>query len=174
MDVSFQIPESIFTRVRKNEGKSADIKVTFDTYPERQYPAVVTEVDTEADPKTQTYKIKARMDYPTEFIALEGMSVTVNVDFSQVLIIASDKIIVPVEAVFAPEDKALESKERFVWQVNTDTMRVKLTPVSVGQITSDGIEIIDGIKPGEQIVAAGVHFITENQQIKPWVKERGL
>ena len=174
MDVSFQIPESVFARIRKTEGRIADIKVSFDTHPEKQYPAVFTEADTEADPKTQTYKIKARIERPTEFIAVEGMSVTVYVDLSKILIIASDKIIVPVESVFTPEDKPLDSPERFVWVVNTNDMRVKLTPVTIGQITSAGIEISSGIKPGDQIVAAGVNFITENQQVKPWVKERGL
>jgi len=174
MDVIFHIPESIIASVRKGEGRNVDITVTFDSQPDHQYPAVFTEVDTEADPKTQTYKIKAQMPRPKEFVVVEGMSVTVSVDFSKVLIISGDKIIVPVEAVFAPEDKPLDTNERFVWLVNADDMRVKLTPVVVGQISKSGIVINSGIKSGDQIIAAGVHFISENQKVKRWVKERGL
>ncbi len=174
IDITFYIPESILARVRTGEGRNAGVSVFFDSHPETKLKAQFVEADTEPDPKTQTYKIKVQMQRPKKFLVAEGMSVTVTVDMSKILIDTSDKIIVPVEAVFIPEEKALESKEQFVWLVNTDDMRVKLTAVTVGQITNTGIEITSGIKPGDQIVAAGVHFITDNQRIKPWVKERGL
>jgi len=48
---------------------------------------------------------------PKEFLAVEGMTVTVYADLSELLINTGDKIYIPVEAVFAPEDKPLDTAE---------------------------------------------------------------
>jgi hypothetical protein len=44
----------------------------------------------------------------------------------------------------------------------------------VGELTSNGIVVASGLAQGDQVVAAGVHFLKEGQKVRPMVKERGL
>ncbi len=44
----------------------------------------------------------------------------------------------------------------------------------MGTLTAAGIEILSGVKLGEQIVAAGVTQIQENTKVRPLSNERGL
>lgn len=175
IDISIQLPESFFALIRDKRDKKARSIVTFDTHPKYRYTdAVLKELDTEADPKTNTYRAKITMDAPTEFRAFSGMTVTVKVDFSDILRDRGDKIVVPAVAVFAAEDKPVNDKERYVWLLDLDSMRVKRSAVTVGKLHNNGIEITSGLKAGDQIIAAGVHFLTESQQVRPIVRERGL
>jgi len=174
IDISFNLSENIISRLKRNSKKSAHPVVIFDTYPKKQFTTSVKEFDTEADPKTRSYKVTLTMPAPTEFIALPGMSVNVHLDFSKVVKTSSSVLVVPVEAVFSPEDKPLKSQSYQVWKVNSDTMQTQATPVSIGQINSQGIEITAGLNAGDQIIIAGVNFIKEGQTVKPWIKEEGL
>lgn len=53
-------------------------------------------------------------------------------------------------------------------------LRVSARDVTVGQLTHDGIEVLSGLEAGEQIVAAGGNELSEDQQVRRWVRERGL
>ncbi len=177
IDISIQLPESFFALIKRGDkvdGKARST-VTFDAHPSYHYTnAVLKELDTEADSKTNTYRAKITMDAPTEFRAFSGMTVTVKVDFSEIIRDSRDMIVVPAVAVFAADDKPVDNKERYVWLLDQDSMRVKRSAVTVGKLHTNGIEITSGLKAGDQIIAAGVHFLNENQQVKRIVRERGL
>lgn len=174
IDISFNLSENILSRLKKGGRKSSHPKVVFDTLPDKSFKTDIKEFDTEADPKTRSYKITLTMPSPKEIIALPGMSVNVHMDFSQLVETSNTKLVVPVEAVFSPEDKELKSKTYMVWKVNTESMQSHGTQVIIGQINSQGIEIKSGLQPGDQIITAGVNFIKEGQKVKPWIKESGL
>lgn len=174
VDIVFQVPENIVTRVRRGQGKQAVFNVRFDAYPDMKFTAQPKEFNTEADPQTQTYRAVVVVDRPAEFTVLEGMSTTVEVDLSQILLDAVNKIIVPATAVFAAEDQPVDTQQRFVWLVDDKTMQVSRQAVTVGQLTPAGIEVTSGIQTGQKIIAAGVNFVHEGQKVKPWVRERGL
>ena len=174
VDIVFQVPENIISRIRRGERNRADLNVKFDAHPDKKFPATGKEFDTEADPQTQTYRVVVIIDRPKEFNVLEGMSTTVEVDLSQVMIDAANKIIIPVTAVFAAEDQPVESTQRYVWRVDKNTMQVSKQAVTVGQLTAAGIEVTSGLETGQQVIAAGVNFVHEGQKVKPWVRERGL
>lgn len=174
VDIVFQVPENIISRIRRGEGKKAVMNARFDSHADTKYPAQMKEFNTEADTQTQTYRVVIMIDRPKDFTVLEGMSTTVEVDLSQVLISATNKIIVPATAVFAAEDEPINSQKRYVWQVDKTTMQVTKHPVTIGQLTPAGIEVISGIETGQMIIAAGVNFVNEGQKVKPWVRERGL
>jgi multidrug efflux pump subunit AcrA (membrane-fusion protein) len=46
--------------------------------------------------------------------------------------------------------------------------------VQVGQLTSEGIEVLSGLQAGEQVVTAGVQHLQAGQTVRPWQRERGL
>ena len=175
IDMEFYVPEEIISRVRvkpPEERKPVDVK--FDQYPGKVYQAVLKEYDTEPDPKTQAYRVKVTMNKPQDINVLPGMTATVLADMRRVFPEQSDRIILPVEAVFAAEDEPLQSDERFVWKYDPTTQQVSRTAVTVGELTTNGIVITSGLTQGEQVVAAGVHFLNQGQKVRPMIKERGL
>ena len=174
VDIVFQIPESVIARIRKGEGKNADIKVRIDAQGDKTYPAQAKEFDTEADPTTQTYRAVVTMKRPTDFPLLEGMSTTVIVDFSAVYAETTDKTVIPATAVFAAEDEPINSKQRYVWLVDANSMTVSKQAITVGQLSNEGIEVVSGLEAGQKVVSAGVNFIQPGQQVKPMQRERGL
>ncbi|VAW63815.1 Probable Co/Zn/Cd efflux system membrane fusion protein [hydrothermal vent metagenome] len=174
IDIAFNLSENIISRIKKGSSKNTHPNVQFDTYPDKLYETTVKEFDSEADPQTRSYKVTLTMASPKEFIALPGMSVNVHLDFSNLVKNTDSKLIVPVEAIFSPEDTDLKAKIHKVWKVDNDTMQAKATQVQIGAMSSQGIEIISGLQVGDKIISAGVNFIKENQKVKPWVKESGL
>jgi multidrug efflux pump subunit AcrA (membrane-fusion protein) len=102
------------------------------------------------------------------------MTASIITDLSKLLEEVADQLILPVEAVFAAEDQPLNSEERFVWKYNPDTQQVTRATVKVGELTTNGIIVTEGLSQGEQVVAAGVHFLKEGQKVRPMVRERGL
>ncbi|MFV2060630.1 MAG: efflux RND transporter periplasmic adaptor subunit [Gammaproteobacteria bacterium] len=173
VDVVFQLPESIMAHVRKDQSGKTPPTVIFDAHPDKKYRATLKEYDTEADPQTQTYRVVLTMDTPGDFPVLPGMTVSVRVNLKKILDISS-ALVVPVESVFAAKDAPVDSKERYVWRVAPDTMTVTRSAVTVGRLSSFGIEVKSGLKEGDKIVTAGVHFLVEGQKIREWTRERGL
>ena len=174
VDIVFQVPENVISRIKRGQGKQAVIKVKFAANGGEEFPAQLTEFNTEADPQTQTFRTVVTIERPTTFTVLEGMSTSVEVDLSAAFADVANKIIVPATAVFAAEDLPVDIPKRFVWKVDPNTMQVSKQAVTVGQLTASGIEVTSGVEPGEKLIAAGVSFIEEGQKVKPWVRERGL
>lgn len=173
-DIVFQVPENVVVRIRRGEGQKAEIKVRIDAQGGKTYPAQVKEFNTEADPQTQTYRTVVTMERPKDFPLLEGMSTTVIVDFTKVFAETADKIILPATAVFAAEDEPVDSKQRYVWLVDPDSMQVSRQAITVDKLSDEGIEVLSGIEAGQKVISAGVNFLTEGQQVKAMERERGL
>jgi len=101
------------------------------------------------------------------------MSASVHVDLSQVLSQSSQNLIVPPQAVFQGEQQADGSSQAMVWIVTAD-MTLQTRAVKIGQLSTAGLEITQGLQPGDTILAAGVHQAHEGMRIRPWIQERGL
>lgn len=174
IDITFNLSENIISKLKRNSKNENKPQVVFDSVPDKFFETTVKEFDTEADPQTRSYKVKLTMPSPQNFIALPGMSVNVHLDFTDSMNTDDSKLVVPVEAVFSPEDKDLENRVYKVWKVNKDTMKTQGVLVTIGQINAQGIEVLSGLESGDKIITAGVNFINEGQTIKPWTKESGL
>ena len=69
--------------------------------------------------------------------------------------------VVPLSSVFEKS----ESKQKYVWVVENGV--VKSRPVTVYSPTGVSQALIsDGLKGGETVVTAGVHYLIENESIK--------
>ncbi|MEL0167307.1 MAG: efflux RND transporter periplasmic adaptor subunit [Pseudomonadaceae bacterium] len=174
MDVVFQLPENLLSNLRRDlEPAELRSKVRLDNYPD-VLDADYKEYASQPDPSTLAYDVTLSMPIPDGVVLLPGMSATVIVDFAAISRNAVVPIVVPVEAVFSPDSQS--SAERQVWVLNEQNgeLRVSARSVTVGQLTHDGIEVLSGLNAGEQIVAAGGNELSEGQQVRPWVRERGL
>ena len=86
----------------------------------------------------------------------------------------AETLIVPAEAVFNPDNRP--KNEPVVWVVKGDNAHRYLEErkVAVGEVTSQGVAITDGLRAGEQVVAAGVSELHAGQPVRVWTRERGL
>jgi len=95
------------------------------------------------------------------------------IDLSKVTRSQTPYTILPIESVFSDPNKSL-SDNAYVWVFNQQTGTVHKQAVQVGQLHHDTIEVLSGVKEGQQIVSAGVHSLQEGMSVRPWNKERGL
>ncbi|MBR9906922.1 MAG: efflux RND transporter periplasmic adaptor subunit [Gammaproteobacteria bacterium] len=171
IDVSIQVPEGLFARVQRQLDYQPD--VIFAAAPEQRFKATLKEWDSTADPATNTYKVVFTLPTPANLNVLPGMSAVVAVDANAVSQRAEHSLVVPTTALFSPPSESPE-QGHFVWVFDAQSETVQRRQVTVLALTNDGVEISSGLSAGERIVAAGVHALQNGQQVREWVKERGL
>jgi RND family efflux transporter MFP subunit len=172
VDVVIQVPEDVISNVRKDFDYQPE--VVFDSHPMYRYRARIREWDTRADPATNSFKVVFSMATPTEFNVLSGMTANVIAEVSKINAAYVDALFIPASAIFMPDAAALSSQQSFVWVYNPSDGVVQLRAVTVSRLTSAGAAITSGLSAGEQIVSAGVQHLSDGQQVRPWVRERGL
>jgi RND family efflux transporter MFP subunit len=175
IDVSIQVPERLFSHVRRDLEYQPD--VLFDGLPGRYFKASVREWDRIADAATNTYRVVFTLPAPDDLHILPGMTASVLIDTGKMTERAPNVVMLPAAAVFAPEEKPLQPDTAYVWLYKAEadgSGAVSLHQVTVGDMTNDGVQITDGLTPGDRVVEAGVHHLRDGQSVKPWVRERGL
>jgi len=172
IDVSIQIPENLISRADKESIYQPT--VIFDSHPEDEFLVSIKEWDTQANSSTLTYKVVFSLPAPKKFSVLPGMSANIRIDLSKVLTDKRKYFLIPVSAIFSFNTTPINANISSVWLVNPKTFAVTQQQVSIGKITEQGVEVLSGIKAGDQIVSAGVHYLSEGMQIKAWNREKGL
>ena len=155
-EVEVGIPESLIVKVR--EGDRA--VVTLEALPGRELEATVTEVGVSSTGTATTFPVTVKLDDQTREIR-PGMAAEVAIRFE------SDetgaRIVVPPVSV--GEDRT----GRFVFvldEASEGIWTARRRPVTVGELSSAGIEIIDGLEVGARIVTAGVSRIRDGQTVR--------
>jgi RND family efflux transporter MFP subunit len=159
IEMVVQIPENLISKVSYMQ----DIRVTFDSFPGVALAATIKEVSNEASQTTRTYPVTLIMPQHDKVKILPGMAGTV----SGTLVMPetsdeSEKLVVPVNAVFTPDTQ----KQDHVWVIDEKSGNVQLRPVKTSHLTRSGIQVIDGLQPGEWIAIAGVHTLRQDQKVR--------
>lgn len=171
MDVVIQVPEKLIARIDKDANYQPS--VVFDGFQNKSYTLTVKEFDTQADPITLSYKVVFSLPVPKDFNLLAGMTGRVDIDLSKITHSQSQYALLPVEAVFS-EPTESSNNNSYVWVYDAVSEKVTKQAVEVGQLHKSGIEVLSGVTKDQQVVAAGVHYLKEGMQVRPWQKERGL
>jgi RND family efflux transporter MFP subunit len=159
LDVAVDVPETVMVA----DIRTADIVqmvAEVSGAPGVQFPVTIREIAKEADPTTQTFRVRAAMEAPKNVQILPGMTATVTVSFRRASILGN-QLIVPVSAVMTPAG----AQGPVVWVVGPD-QTVAPRPVKVGAVTGSRIEIVEGLQPGDRIVVAGVTQLREGQKVR--------
>ncbi|MDF1655192.1 MAG: efflux RND transporter periplasmic adaptor subunit [Coxiellaceae bacterium] len=164
LDIETHVPEKFMLKIKESEREKdsndkAKTFVVFDIYPKKRFPVLFKEFAAQSDPDTQTYAIVFKMAQPDEINVLPGMSVTVYAKISSKHYDYNNYYSLPIGAVFTESNQ-----QSYVWLVSKD-MTVKKQPVTMGQLQNKAVEITSGLKPGDRVVTAGVHFLRENQKV---------
>lgn len=127
--------------------------------PGQTFPAQLRELSAMADPLTRTYQARYTLSGAGEDAPL-GATVTVHLGGENAN--AKPLYEIPIGALY---DGGAGTS---VWVVkkNPDTSIVSRRSVEVAKLGSETALISKGLKPGEHILALGVHLVKEGEQVK--------
>lgn len=150
------IPEVFIASIARDN----PVEVTFDAVPDEQFSARVTEVGVAATGAATTFPVTVELD-ETDSRIRSGLASNVRFVFGNGQ--EAQRLVAPVQAV--GEDQ----EGRFVFLVEpqgeTDGI-VRRRAVSVGALSSEGLEIQDGLVEGDLLVIAGVKRLQDGQAVK--------
>jgi RND family efflux transporter MFP subunit len=156
LEVQITMPEILIAQV--NEGD--DVVVSLDAVAGKSFKAKVTEVGISSTAYSTTYPVIVQL-IETDSDIRPGMTAEVSFEFKATD--DSQGILVPLVAV--GEDRL----GRFVYVVEPADSGfgiVHKKSVTIGQLDSENINILEGLKDGEYLVIAGVSKISEDQKVK--------
>ena len=136
-------------------------RVSISSAPGREFPAVLTEYATAADPVTRTFEARLRFDPPDDINLLPGMTAEVSIDIPEDALGASAAVWIPAVAVLADD-----AGNATVWNVDAATMQVIRTIVEVGTLSGADIRILSGLEQGDRIAVSGVHNLREGMEVR--------
>ncbi len=156
IEVEVALPEAVISAVRL--GQTVD--VFFDALPGRTFEAEVTEAGVAAVGTATTFPVTVRLAGSDPDIR-SGMAAEVAFRF-----LSGDsagRMVVPAVAVGEDRDG------RFVFVLEESAGEeglVRRKPVTVGELTADGLEILGGLTEGERVITAGVRRLTDGERVK--------
>jgi RND family efflux transporter MFP subunit len=139
--------------------ESIDATVAFDALPGRTFSGIVTEVGVSATGPGMTFPVRVRLVETASDIR-PGMAVEVGFLFES----ASQRVVYLLPSAAVGEDR----EGRFVFVVNPTEPglgTIERRPVSVGELTAEGLEVIEGLNDGDRVVTAGWSKIEPGLQV---------
>lgn len=158
--VSFDVPAPDVTALAANGPDNIKNAVRLDALPDQLFIAETVEFSVQADTATQTYRGRVAVEVPEGALILPGMVGTVISSAAG----PQSQLAVPLSAVAASADGTPK-----VWVVD-DAGVVSERPVLLGEVSGGLVNVSEGLKAGETIVAAGVHALTPGMAIRPVTK----
>ena len=162
IEFEINIPESLISLVPYVK----DIRVRFDAFPELEVPAEIHEIGAEASDTTRTFPVTLIMDQAEGALILPGMAGRAFGARHRQTEGERLDIVIPVTAVFSP----VAENRSYVWVIDASTNTVTRREVEIGHLISGGYVLEAGLQPGELIATAGVHFLTEGQEVNPLIQ----
>lgn len=157
IEIQVAVPGVIISQIREGD----TVSVNFDALPDRRLPGTVTEVGVASTGGATTFPVTVKVDEANEQVR-SGMSAEVTFTFGEEG--ETERYVVPSIAVLEDRDG------RFVYVVEASDQPgvgiVKRTPVTIGELVGDGLEIRRGLNDGDDVVIAGVSKIIDGQRVK--------
>ncbi len=153
--VTVAVPEQLIGDVES--GRAAVVK--FEAIAGKTFPGTVSEVAVSMSQATGSFPVTITLDDATDAVR-PGMAAEVELAFGSPD--DAPKIVVPTHAV--GEDR----QGQFVFLLTKQgegTGVVVRTPVTVGELSADGLEIVDGVEAGQLLVTAGVSRISDGLEV---------
>ncbi len=156
LEVEVSIPEVFIARVKKGSA----VTTTFDAIPGLQFPSIGTKVGVASGRTGTTFPVTVQLQQRVPGFR-SGLAAEVTFRFEGRK--GQARILVPSVAV--GEDR--EGRFVFVFEEIEGGMgMVHRKPVTVGELTAEGLEILDGLVDGERVVTAGVRRLHDGRKVR--------
>lgn len=147
--IKISIPEKEITKVREGNKASVFIKA-LDT----SCSGKIIEKGIVANPLSRAYDLRIELDNPY-YTIMPGMSCDVQLDSGTL-----SGYVLPISAIqISPDNR------HYVWIVQ-DSLTVRLQPVTIGELTSAGVIVCDGVKNGDKVVIEGYQKIHNGSKVR--------
>ncbi len=150
MEIEVGIPEALISQVAA--GKPAE--VIFEAVPDTRFAGHAVEIGIEVG-ATGAYPVKVRLAQTDPRIR-QGMLGEAFFEFQ-----AGATLRIPPGAVVPAPDGG-----RHVWVYDPAASHVSRRAIRIGDLTSDGLAVLDGLRPGERIVIRGVNRMEDGLRVK--------
>ncbi|WP_395450555.1 efflux RND transporter periplasmic adaptor subunit [Aminobacter sp. UC22_36] len=128
------------------------VKVSFWSDDRLVLDGTVREVAGSADVQSRTFSV--RVSLPDDNRVLLGMSATIAASVNN----GKEFVSIPLSALAKQDGKDI------VWVVNDEQVHAR--GIKVASFADAGVQVADGLKPGDIVVAAGTQFMAENLKVK--------
>jgi RND family efflux transporter MFP subunit len=169
LEIVIDIAEADYVRMQPGVDNAARTaraqpRVIVSSIPDREFPARIKELAGSADPTTRTYAATLAFDNPPDVNILPGMTAKVRV--------GGPGTQSTLESIWIPARAARtdDTGEAFVWVVDATNMKVQRTPVTLGELSGDLVQVTGGLEAGKQIATSGVHHLREGMQVSRFGK----
>lgn len=149
-DAVFAVPEHVVGRLKLGHKMTATVGNGNQTVQGQ-----VREIGASADPATRTFTVKLGLE-KAEALPL---GITLNVHAPQLAGSQTNVIKVPTSAL------RQEGQQTTVWLFDSASSTVSSQVVQVATADGNDVVIASGLKPGQQIVSAGVHVLSPGQKV---------
>jgi RND family efflux transporter MFP subunit len=157
MKVNLGLPESFISSVNVQD----KVEVTFSALPDQTFTGVVSEVSFTISEQTSTYPVEVKLEGDTESIR-PGMAASVTFSINTASMSNPDLLLVPSQAVGEDE----EGNFVFTLESSEDHYIATRRSVQVGQLTSGGFEILEGLEEGEMVATAGLQTLLDSMKVQ--------
>lgn len=147
--VRLSVPENEIARIKS--GMTAKFVVS--AIGDDQYTGQVSIVGVVADQFSRTYEVKVLADNPGNIIK-PGMICDLTLESEQ-----SSTNVVDYRAV------THDTQGTFVYKLDASRSSVIKQTVKTGRISHEGIEILSGLQPGDEVVCEGIEKVSNNSKI---------
>jgi multidrug efflux system membrane fusion protein len=166
IEIVVNVPEDIVAWTRS--GKNVTMSAKFEAVPNQKFNVTVKEYGTQANKQTQTFPVTLTMPSPENVRILPGMTATVTVQGLRSSSATEGHYVIPVSAVLADD-----AGKSFVWTVDRKGMTASKKEVKVGDLTGESIRVLEGLKPGDMIITAGVDYVRHGMKVRPLDSKTG-
>lgn len=156
IEVTVGIPEAFIATVKEG----GTVEVLFSSLPDTMFNGTISEVSYIVGSSSTTYPVTIKLDNPSEDIR-PGMTANVTINLQSES--EQETILVPTVAV------GEEDEENFVYvvrKISGDTALVLKRIVTVGALTGDGFEVLEGLEDGEMVATAGISKLSDSLQVR--------
>lgn len=154
-EVEINLPAAEYIR----REQFSDYSCTFDIYPGKVYPLKLISITPKANPN-QLYTMRLQLEAEGNPLPSPGMNTMVTIRCSKE---QQQRLSVPGGALLQKDGKS----QVFVY--NPADGKVEMREVTLVRLLGNGSYLVstDRLKPGELVVASGVHHIEDGEAVKP-------
>lgn len=158
LDIAIDVPENLWIRViNAPAGFKSKAVARFESLPGKTFPLKLKEYQTTANADTQTYRVTLNMAIPEGVRVSPGMIAEVEGVFPKSG--KSEGRVIPTSAVLGEQ-----GGKSYVWMLGKDNV-VRKHEVKLGNMMDGFITVTNGLKSGDLVVSAGVHYLNEGQKV---------
>ena len=156
--VNFSVPQRQLADLKIGQ----KIMVTIDAYQGKVFAGEITAINSEVDALTRNISVQATLGNPEELLRA-GMFAQVEIE----LPVGQPKVVLPATAIaYAPYGNSVFVVEKMKDKDGGEYLGVRQQIVTLGATRGDLVVIESGVKPGEQVVTAGVFKLRNGAHVQ--------